>query len=81
MILEYIDNGQVMYYNAQTAEFTSKVTGTKKNPCDYCVGGVLPEDIAKKYLFDIVLGLRYCIFTLIIITSASSQNCSSRHQA
>lgn len=25
------------------------------------IGGVLPEDIAKRYLYDIVSGLKYCI--------------------
>ncbi|OAO12683.1 protein kinase [Blastocystis sp. ATCC 50177/Nand II] len=48
MIIEYVENGQVMYYDPASHHFTSKLTN-----------GVLPEDHAKKYLYDIVSGLQY----------------------
>ena len=61
MILEYVENGQVMYFDNRTAEFKSKLT-SKLVLLQSFVDGVLPENIAKKYLYDILLGLKYCIF-------------------
>lgn len=58
MIIEYVENGQVMYYDPASHHFTSKLTSLQ---CEKSlrVDGVLPEDHAKKYLYDIVSGLQY----------------------
>ncbi|KAK8815858.1 hypothetical protein WA538_004981, partial [Blastocystis sp. DL] len=48
MVIEYVENGQVMYYDPSTYTFYSRKTH-----------GVLPEEMAKKYLYDIVSGLKY----------------------
>ena len=59
MVIEYVENGQIMYYDPATLRFTSRRTG-----CSILLsslsGCVLPEPIAKKYLYEIVQGLKYC---------------------
>ena len=61
MMLDFVENGQVMYYDPSTYQFTSKLTGWELINLCLCIGGVLPEDIAKRYLYDVVSGLKYCI--------------------
>lgn len=58
MIIEYVENGQVMYYDPATHQFTSKLTSIASIAA-LRIDGVLPENHAKKYLFDIISGLRY----------------------
>ena len=58
MIIEYVENGQVMYYDPSTHRFTSKLTSIA-SVAALAIDGVLPEDHAKKYLYDIVSGLQY----------------------
>ena len=58
MIIEYVENGQVMYYDPSIHRFTSKLT-SMTGIAILWIDGVLPEDHAKKYLFDIISGLRY----------------------
>ena len=58
MIIEFVENGQVMYYDPSTHRFTSKLTSIA-SVAALAIDGVLPEDHAKKYLYDIVSGLQY----------------------
>ena len=58
MIIEYGENGQVMYYDPSTHRFTSKLTSSA-SVAALGIDGVLPEDHARKYLYDIVSGLQY----------------------
>ncbi|KAK8794026.1 hypothetical protein WA171_003153 [Blastocystis sp. BT1] len=48
MVIEYVENGQIMYYDPLTHTFSNRITH-----------GVLTEAMAKKYLYDIVSGLQY----------------------
>lgn len=59
MILEFVENGQIMYYDNRTQTFKSERT-SRYFPFRISVDGVLSEDIAKRYLYDIVAGLKYC---------------------
>ena len=63
MVIEYVENGQIMYYDPATLRFTSRRTGFSILLSSLS-GGVLPEPIAKKYLYEIVQGLKYCALHL-----------------
>ncbi|KAE9031158.1 hypothetical protein PR003_g9923 [Phytophthora rubi] len=48
MVLEHMTRGPCMVYRPDTKDFYSRVTG-----------GTLPEELARSYLTDILLGLQY----------------------
>ncbi|KAK8794664.1 hypothetical protein WA158_001645 [Blastocystis sp. Blastoise] len=48
MVLEFVENGQIMYSNAAQHMYYSKQTNS-----------VLPEDTARQYFRDIIAGLKY----------------------
>ncbi|GMF44760.1 unnamed protein product [Phytophthora fragariaefolia] len=48
MVLEYMAGGPCMVYRPDTKDFYSRATG-----------GTLPEELARNYLSDILLGLQY----------------------
>lgn len=48
MVLEYMARGPCMVYRPDAKDFYSRVTG-----------GTLPEELARSYLSDILLGLQY----------------------
>ena len=58
MIIEFVDNGQIMDDDAKTVTFTNKQT-SKRLVTEWLVESVLTEEMGKKYLVDIVLGLQY----------------------
>ena len=61
MVIEYVENGQVMYYDPLTHTFSNRITRIFVSLLSL-VDGVLTEAMAKKYLYDIVSGLQYrCI--------------------
>lgn len=65
MVIEYVENGQIMYYDPGTLRFYSKRTGNYFHlACES--GDVLPESIAKKYLYEIVQGLKYRILSSLL---------------
>ena len=58
MVIEYVENGQVMYYDPSTHTFSNRNTRIFVSLLSL-VDGVLTEAMAKKYLYDIVSGLQY----------------------
>ena len=84
MVIEYVERGQIMVYNPATLEFISPVTSI----CFsfffyYFTETIIPEDKARKYLYDIISGLEYrsSFPVSAYLLSSSPQGRSSRHQA
>lgn len=84
MVIEFVERGQIMVYNPATLEFISPVTSISfPFLSHYSIETIIPEDKARKYLYDIISGLEYrssfplCTYSI----SPSPQSRSSRHQA
>ena len=58
MIIEFVENGQIMDDDAKTVTFYNKQTSWFF-VADSLLESVLTEEMGKRYLVDIVLGLQY----------------------
>ena len=79
MVIEYIERGQVMVCDESTMTFYSPITSKYYSDVLY-IEMILDEDTARRYLLDIISGLKYRIESdRCDYYSSSSQGGPSRH--
>lgn len=66
MVLEYVENGQIMYSDISRHLYYSKETSILFLLLSF-VDGPLPEEKARRYFRDIISALKYCIGSTRIV--------------